>query len=122
MHSGERKVPIERALDNMFDILEDMIPHMPKDAKHTWGQKFFNLELDCYEALYEAKEHTTPKKQALKVLKNKFFLLTKLLKRAHDKRFIATKPYIRMIPHIGNIERQLNGWIKSTELPESIQS
>mgnify|MGYP003294693615 CR=1 FL=1 len=101
MHNeGERKIPIERALDNMFDILEDMIPNMPKDIKHTWGQKFFNLELECYEALYEAKEHLTPKKIALTKLKSKFFLLTKLLKRAHDKQFISTKPYVKMIPHL----------------------
>lgn len=119
MHSEERKIPIERALDNLFDILEDIIPNMPVDAKHTWGQRMFTLELDCYEALYEAKEQTTTKKAALIKLKNKFFLLTKLLSRAQNKKFIATKPFIRMIPYIGNIEKQLNGWIKSTELPES---
>lgn len=120
MQSAPKKIPIERSLDKMFDIIEDLIPRMPKDVKHTWGQKLFNLELTIYEILYNAK-YAESKHGELIELRSKFFLMTKLLQRAHNKQFIPTNKYTELIPIIGNVERQLNGWIKSVtnDLPES---
>ena len=99
-----KKIPIERALDTYTDILEDLIPNMPKDIKHTWGQKLLELELVLYELLYTAKEFPNERKGALRKFKNKFF---------------ADKPYIKTFEPASSIERQLTGWIKALALPAS---
>lgn len=114
-----KKIPIERALDTYTDILEDLIPNMPKDIKHTWGQKLLELELVLYELLYTAKEFPNERKGALRKFKNKFFLIQTILRKAHNKRFIADKPYIKTFEPASSIERQLTGWIKALALPAS---
>ncbi len=115
-----KKIPIERALDKYTDIVEDLIPHMPKDIKHTWGQKLLDLDLVLYELLYTAKEFPNERQMALRKFKNKFFLMQTILRKAHNKKFIVTKAYTQTFEPASNIERQLTGWIKTLPASESV--
>ena len=114
-----KKIPIERALDKYTDMIEDLIPNMPKDIKHTWGQKLLDLDLMLYELLYTAKEFSCERQRALRKFKNKFFLMQTILRKAHNKRFVADKPYIKTFEPASSIERQLTGWIKALPASES---
>ena len=74
-----KKIPLEHALDKFTDIIEKLIPNMPKDIKHTWGQKLLDLDLLLYELLYIAKDFPEQRHTALRQLKNKFFLIQTIL-------------------------------------------
>ena len=112
-----KKIPLEHALDKFTDIIEKLIPNMPKDIKHTWGHKLLDLDLLLYELLYIAKDFPEQRHTALRQLKNKFFLIQTILRKAHNNGYISTNAYINTHHPANNIEKQLVGWIKA--LPAS---
>ena len=115
-----KKIPLERALDKFTDMVEKLIPNMPKDIKHTWGQKLLDLDLLLYELLYIAKDFPDQRNTALRQLKNKFFLMQTILRKAHNNGYISTERYINTHLPANNIERQIVGWIKALPASDSV--
>jgi len=107
-------VPIIQKVYDFYREFYQLIPQMPKQDRHTVGQKIQNTCLDLLENLIYASR--TDRKNKLGFLEQsaaKLDLLKLLLRLVEDVKAIPTKKYLILSEKLQEIGKMLGGWIRS---------
>ena len=89
-------------------------PTMPKQDRHTLGEKIQCASLDFLECLiYASRTERKNKFNHLETAAMKLDLLKLLLRLAEDTKSIPTKRYLSLSKKLQEIGKMLGGWIRS---------
>lgn len=112
------KVPyLEKELDKVASLINEMRPNLPKDVKHTLGQMLINMELEIYRLINRAfniqnNEELAEERHAyLTQAYNLLYDMSTVLRKGKYQGFIAKDRYIKFIEPLGNCLKQITGWI-----------
>lgn len=111
-------LPIIQHLIATYKVWHEFLPHVPKDARYTLGEKVDALFIETIEliftATYLSKEQKLPylQKSAVKLDLTKFFLQIFWEIKALDN-----KKYIILSEPLEKIGRMLGGWIRQITPP-----
>lgn len=107
-------VPIIQKVYDFYREFYQLIHQMPKQDRHTVGEKIQNICLEFLENLIYASR--TDKKNKFGYLEQtaaKLDLLKLLLRLAEDTKSISTKRYLALSEKLQEIGKMLGGWIRS---------
>lgn len=87
---------------------------MPKQDRHTIGERIQNICLDLAESLiFASRTDKSGKMGYLEQAATKLDLLKLLLRLAEDTKAIPTKRYVKLSEKLQEIGKMLGGWIRS---------
>jgi len=107
-------VPIIQKVYDFYREFYLLIPQMPKQDRHTSGEKIQNTCLEFIQSLIYASR--TDKKNKFVLLEKaamQLDLLKLLLRLAEDTKSIPTKRYSDLSQKLQEIGKMLGGWIRS---------
>lgn len=111
---GRHKTPIERDAFKMLSLIDDVVNVMPKDRKHTTGQKIFNLALEFWDDIVVANDYSLKREVTLEGARSKLNKIEVLLKMSHEKGYISPQHYIDLSEIVERIAKQQASWYKAT--------
>ncbi|MDP1688725.1 MAG: four helix bundle protein [bacterium] len=106
-------LPIIQKLIAIYKLWHEFLPHFPKTARYTLGNKIDTFFVDVAEYIFTAsnlsKEHKLPylEKAARKLDLLKFFLQI-----SWEIKTLDNKKYIILSQSLQEIGRMLGGWIR----------
>lgn len=113
-YKSARELPIYTACYKLLFQVDSLIKHLSRDVKHTLGQNIYNTTLDLLECIRIANDFPEERIKALLTFLGKFDNIVTMLKLANEKKYIPTDIYLALSKPISSIDRQANGWLKSS--------
>lgn len=91
----------------------EFIPHLPKSARYTLGQKIDYLFIETVSNIYEASSSPLERKNDfLKIASSKLNLLKFFLQLCWEIKAMDIKKYLHFSKNLEEIGRMLGGWQK----------
>lgn len=107
-------VPIIQKVYDFYREFYLLIPQMPKQDRHTLGEKIQNTCLEFIKSLiYASRTDKKNKFSHLEKAAMQLDLLKLLLRLAEDTKSIPTKRYLALSEKLQEIGKMLGGWIRS---------
>ena len=97
----------------------NIVPHIPKGARYTMGERIENKFLDLLELSYTA--YFTPKDKKMEKIAECVLvldILKFLISITWEAKLISHKQYEEMAIKLDEVGKMLGGWKKSLENPE----
>ena len=116
--------PLETSFDislihktyNFYQDLYICARRLPKQDRHTLGQKSQQLTIEILELLFAANSESGAARFALqKQVDLKLKILKTIIRLCYDVRAIDESRYLSLEKKIVEIGRMLGGWIKKTD-------
>jgi len=96
-----------------YKVWHEFLPHIPKDARYTLGNKIDALLVETIESVFVASY--LPKDQKLPSIQNaaaKLDLAKFFLQLAWEIKVLDNKKYILISEQLNGVGRMLGGWLR----------
>ncbi|MEK7507849.1 MAG: four helix bundle protein [Patescibacteria group bacterium] len=111
-------MPIIQRLVAAYKIWHEFLPHIPKTARYTLGQKIDGLLIDTIEAVFIARYLAKEKKLVyLERAGGKLDLAKFFLQILWEIKSLDNKKYITLSEQLEEIGKMLGGWIRQISKP-----
>lgn len=108
------EVPIIQKVYDFYRELYGLLPQMPKQDRHTLGEKIQNTCLAMLsDLIYASRTDRKNKFGFLEQAATKLDILKLLLRLSEDIKAIPTKRYLTLSEKLQEIGKMLGGWIRS---------
>lgn len=108
-------IPIFQKAYELYKTFYQYLPDLPKNDRHTIGQRIENLILSVIESIVVASQLSkTEKLPVLQEASTKLDLLKVFVRLSKDLKIIDNKRYLTLESCIQEIGRMLGGWIKAS--------
>lgn len=114
-------LPIYKVAYDLFGVITDAVRNMPRDVKQLIGKRLADEAMDIVMLIFRANE-ARDKVPYLDDLLERVGVINLLLRLAHDKKLITTKPYAAAISLTGSVGKQAGGWRKSSAASSPVVS
>lgn len=114
--AGARQISVLVRLKTAYQSWQNIVPHIPKIHRYTFGGKIDSLFLDTLELLFRA-QYAKPetKIQYLIAIIGKADLLKFFLQIGWENRLLDERKYIDLSQELQEVGRMLGGWRKGLE-------
>ena len=102
----------------LLGLVPDLVKNMPRDFKRNMGTRLLDECVDLTVDIFQAN-CAEDKRPYLRALIQRQQVIELLLRLSRDRRLIATSHYGRAIKLTTSIGKQVNGWRRSIESPDS---
>jgi hypothetical protein len=119
--AAANNLPIYKVAYDLFGVVTDAVRNMPRDVKKLVGKRLTDEAMDIVMLIFRANE-ARDKVPHLDELLERVGVINLLLRLAHDKRLITTKPYSAAISLTGQVGKQAGGWRKASTASSPVVS
>ena len=106
-------IPLVQKLITTYKLWHEFLPHIPKTARYTLGQKIDALFMDTMELIFIASYLSKQQKQPfVQKAAGKLDVLKLFLRLAWEIKALDNKKYISLSTRLDEIGRMLGGWNK----------
>lgn len=111
-----RLLPLLQRLKTAYRLWYDIVPHIPKLHRYTFGRKIDTLFLESLEILFRAQYAKPEQKlQHLVAATGKLDLLKFFLQIGWENKLVDNKKYLALSAELDEIGRMLGGWKRGLE-------